>query len=288
MFRGRLGAVQRLEDRHRKYYCVMNDVAKHKQENTVNYIRKEKQDFGIQREKSMAKVRQKFAKRIALQKCLQENRIDSSRLRIRPLYGHYNGRSLQSFSKDIDIFLAERHPKIRKKKICESLLEEGQDKGKIMGSDTMTDKIKDYMTETWGVKYAEAKKKRIDYFDEELVEQRRKKAAQKLPPIFSLYKISLKPLEHCRRDSYVQGSLHRDHHSHEHQLRNQICSQSESEIYFRKLTRRERLEQLAQKVACTKPACAGYQGDKTDRSHDGSVTLPTIDKNSFLVRQISG
>lgn len=287
MIHGRLGAVQRLEDRHRKYYCVMNDVAKYKQESTVSYIRKEKQDFGLQREKSMAKVRQKFAKRLALQKCLQENRIDSSTLRVRPIYGHYNGRPLQSFSKDIDSFLAERHPQIRKKKMCENLLEEGQDNGKIMGLETMQHKVKDYMTESWGVKYAEAKKKKVDYFDEELVEQRRKKErfAKSLPPIFSLYKLSQKPLEHCRRDSYVHGSLHRDHHAHDQSVRNPQVSQSEPD--FRRLSRRERLEQLAQRVACTRPTCAGYQGDRTSRSHDGLMMLPAIDKNPFLVNQIS-
>lgn len=284
MFRGRLGAVQKLENRHRKYYCVMHDVAKNRHENMEVHIAKEQQEFGLQRDKSMAKVRQKFVKRLALKKCLQENRVDSSTLRDRPLFGHYNGRSLQSFAKDIDTFLAAKHPQVKKKEKCQSLLEEGQNKGRILGEETMADKVKDYLTESWGVKYA-TKQKKIDYFDEDLNEKRRRREStvQKLPPIFSLYKISLKPLEHRRRDSYVHGIVPRDHQPHE-SVRNSLVAQSEPEEYFGNLTRRQRFQQLARNVACTKPACVGYQGNRT--RNRVTLTLPTIYQKSFMVRQI--
>ncbi|XP_061183859.1 uncharacterized protein LOC133192034 [Saccostrea echinata] len=153
MFMGRLINVRKQEDNHRKFLCVMNDVARNQHDFYNAYIKKELQYNISRQERSSVAVRKAVTQKKILQKCLELKREDTAASKDRNLYGHYGGKSIQSLNKDMDSFLAERHPKIRKKKHLDSVMKHSKEKGLILGTDKMSEKVRDYFVEKWGVQY---------------------------------------------------------------------------------------------------------------------------------------
>ncbi|XP_048778517.1 uncharacterized protein LOC125682165 [Ostrea edulis] len=157
MFMGRLINVRKQEDNHRKFLCVMNDVARNQHDFYNAYITKELQYIISRQERSSIAVKKAVTQKKILQKCLEMKRRDALTSDESSLYGHYGGRSIQSLNKDMDSFIAETHPRVRKKKHLDSVMKQSKEKGLILGTDKMSEKVRNYFTDSWGVQYPSRK-----------------------------------------------------------------------------------------------------------------------------------
>lgn len=153
MFMGRLMNVRKQEDNHRKFLCVMNDVARNQHDYYKSYIQKELHYNISRQERYSVAARKAVTQKRILQKCLELRRQDTGADKDSCLYGHYGGQSLQSLNKDMDSFLAERHPRVQKRKHLDTVMKQSKEKGMILADDKISEKVRQYFTEKWGVKY---------------------------------------------------------------------------------------------------------------------------------------
>lgn len=191
MNEGRLGTVRKQENSNRKYMCIQNDVAKFRQDELTHIFDHEKEEELRRKDRSAGKIRKKAVQSHVLGKCLQLNREDTLTSPTGNLYGHYNGRPIASFSSDVDNYIKNKNPKVRKQREMQDLMRKYKETGKILEEDQIKGKIRDYLTTRWGVHYKSEEKEKEDTNVHDLPQIR--VYTDKLPDIFSFYKSSSDP-----------------------------------------------------------------------------------------------
>ena len=155
MYAGRLGNVRKQEDSHRKFMCVMNEMARNRFDLTTNYIDKEMNYNTHRQDRSQVQIKREMVQRKILLKCMEMRREDTVDSDNNNLYGHYGGRPMQAFHKDIETYKEETDPKKQKKKQINELMKTSRETGLVMGSAKMNEKVRGYLSKRWGVKYPE-------------------------------------------------------------------------------------------------------------------------------------
>lgn len=183
---GRLGVVKRQQDSHRKFMYIMNEVVKYRHDERKHYIDKERREDIQRKDRSASRVRKKAIHRHVLGKCLEINRENTLTSSTGNMYGHHNGRSIDSFTSDVENYIARKDPKIKKQKDMKYVLKRYKDSGKILEEDQMTGKIREYFQTRWGVHYKSTDKEKEKEPEPQPTQIR--VLDDKLPDIFSFYK----------------------------------------------------------------------------------------------------
>jgi len=180
---GRVGACHRLENKRRKFLIVVNDVVQSRYDVDAEYIR-HMHDMAEHRfEKSKMFVRRALVRQKVLQKCMKMRRRE---LQPTNVYGRYGGKPIDSFSRDIEGFIAHNHPRLRRKRYLERLLEESREKGAILKQSTVKNRVSGWLERSY-TKYKLQNQKRektnLDKIEEEVVKasDRRQSRIPKLP-----------------------------------------------------------------------------------------------------------
>lgn len=140
----RLKVVNRQEQIHRKFVCVMNDVAKLQQESYEGHIEKEKQEVQQMCDKAIVCTKRNIVRQQVLKKCMKSKREEVEKQHASKIFGKYHGVTVERIAGQIDTLLEQNHPKIRRKKKIDELFQDGYSKGAILDSGTMHERITDY------------------------------------------------------------------------------------------------------------------------------------------------
>ncbi|XP_071096303.1 uncharacterized protein [Haliotis cracherodii] len=140
MDEGRYGQVRRLEDRHRKFVCIINDILKTKTDVYESCLSREKYETSFKYVKNAMTVRRALVRQKVLQKCLEmrRRRTDGG------MFGRYDGASLHSMSRDVESYIASKHPKVRRLQKVQKLLQDSVDSGAILDTDAMNGKVEEF------------------------------------------------------------------------------------------------------------------------------------------------
>ncbi|XP_063424858.1 uncharacterized protein LOC134708337 [Mytilus trossulus] len=147
MDEGRLGIVRRQENSRRKFVFMLNEVMRSQCNVVDECISREKFEIGVKYDKSFVPIRRAVVKQRVLQQCLKMKR-DPKIIKNRNL-GVYGGKPLYTFSRDIDKFIADMHPRLRRLKQAEKALTESIEKGKILDPKKVPLKIEQYFKKNW-------------------------------------------------------------------------------------------------------------------------------------------
>lgn len=143
---GRVGACTKLENKRRKFLIVVNDVEKNKYEVYAEYLDHAHHEAEQNFEKSKMFVRRALVRQKVLQKCMKMRRRT---LDTKPEFGRYGGRPIDAFSRDIEGYIAHNHPKLRRKRHLEKLLDESFDNGSILKQTAVNNKVADWMERSY-------------------------------------------------------------------------------------------------------------------------------------------
>ena len=250
MFTSRLKAVRRIEDSHRSYMVVLNGVAKSREKLEKENISKDQNEYKMLREKSMARVRKGLVKRLILKRCMDNQKGMGLTAHDKELFGQYGGRTVFSFAQEANSFQTDRSPQMKKKKNMSAILEKSKLRGSILDDQTMKKRVEDYLVQKWGFKLKE--KEPIDKvtIEHQQFKHPKPRTYDKLPPIFSLYKITMRPLgkvETEKKDT-VNTSIGRS---------------DAIEPFLGKPETNEKRppkRRAYRKLECRRPTCDGYNG----------------------------
>lgn len=144
---GRLGVVRRQENSRRKFVFMLNEVMRSQYEVVDGYLTREKFEIGVKYDKSFVPMRRSVVKQRVLQQCLKMKR--QSKIMSNRNFGAYGGKPLYTFHRDIDKFITEMHPKLRRLKQAEKALQESIEKGRIIDPKIVPKKIEQYFEKNW-------------------------------------------------------------------------------------------------------------------------------------------
>lgn len=142
----RLKTLHRLETNQRKFMCIMNDVAKMQQSKYEVSIEREKQEAAQTCDKSISKTRKNLVRRRVLKKCMQTKREEVEKQQANKIFGRYQGETAEYIAGQIDTYLEENHPRLRRKQKINALFKTASEKGVIMDDETMKEKVRNYFT----------------------------------------------------------------------------------------------------------------------------------------------
>lgn len=134
---GRVDVCHKLENKRRKFLMVINDVVKNKYEVYAEYIKNSHVAAEHNFEKSRMYVRRALVRQKVLQKCMKMR----CNLDCRNAFGRYGGKTIESFGRDIEIFIDYNHPKMRQKRYLQKLLNESLAQGAILNENTVKDRV---------------------------------------------------------------------------------------------------------------------------------------------------
>lgn len=153
---GRVGMCTKLENKRRKFLIIINDVEKNRYDVYSEYLDHAHAEAEHSYEKSKMFVRRALVRQKVLQKCMK---MRKRTLNSKPEFGRYGGRPIEAFSRDIEGYIAHNHPKLRRKRYLEKLLEESLENGEILKQTTVQDKVSNWMERSY-TKYKLMKTKR--------------------------------------------------------------------------------------------------------------------------------
>lgn len=154
---GRVGACHKLENKRRKFLIVINDVVKNKYDVYAEYLDHAHKETDHNFEKSKMFVRRALVRQKVLQKCMKMRRLNINENRT--VFGRYGGKPIESFSKDIESFIAYNHPRMRRQRYLQKLLNESLEKGAILEQNVVENRVADWMERSY-TKYKLMKAKR--------------------------------------------------------------------------------------------------------------------------------
>ncbi|KAK3588513.1 hypothetical protein CHS0354_022988 [Potamilus streckersoni] len=181
MSTARLREIYTQEIKHRKFVCVMNDVVKSQQDQLDGYLDKEKDETRVRMDKSIVDTRKTIVRQRVLKKCMKQKVEDLEKTNATKLYGKYRGIPVETFTGQIDVYLEENHPRVRRKQKIQELFDEGLEKGAILDKKTIKEKITDYF--------------KTPLIQSRLPSQRRDKLPSILPAIDGFYTGDIKASE---------------------------------------------------------------------------------------------
>ena len=138
----RLRNVYQHEQRQRKFVCVMNDVAKTRQDRYDHFIDAEKAEATQRSNNAIEHTRKNIVRQKVLKKCMQNKREEVEKKQASTIYGKYHGESVEHITGQIDSYMEHNHPRVRKAQKIRNLFEEGYQKGAILDKDTVKTKVK--------------------------------------------------------------------------------------------------------------------------------------------------
>lgn len=144
---GRLGIVRRQEHSRRKLVFMLNDIMKSHGKVVNECLSREKFEIGVRYDKSFVFVRKAIVKQRVLQQCLRMKR--ECRTFTDNNLGVYGGKPLYTYSRDIDKFIADQHPRRRRVREAEKALKQSIRRGKILDPTTIPKKIEQYFDKNW-------------------------------------------------------------------------------------------------------------------------------------------
>ncbi|XP_045203537.2 uncharacterized protein LOC123556686 [Mercenaria mercenaria] len=156
---GRVGACHKLENKRRKFLIVINDVVKNKYDVYAEYLDHSHSELEHNFEKSKMFVRRALVRQKVLQKCMKMRRRNVHMEDQRSVFGRYGGKPIESFGKDIEKFMAYNHPKMRRQRYLQKMLNESLDKGTILKQNVIEDRVAGWMERSY-TKYKLKKAKR--------------------------------------------------------------------------------------------------------------------------------
>lgn len=139
--------LRRQCERNRKSVCISNDMVRNRSQFVTNNLIKERGDSLYKSFLSSIPVKKSIVRQRGLQVCMKqkrENSYNSTDTSDSQCFGQYDGASVHSYARDIDQYIASRHPKLRRLKRTKKLLEEGQENGAIVSEDALKQKMKEY------------------------------------------------------------------------------------------------------------------------------------------------
>lgn len=140
---GRLGDVRRHENSNRKFMCILNNMIKSRWEIVDDSLSRERNEADIRLEKAGTLWRRKHVQQRVLLQCLKmrkETLAHSSARR----YGSYGGKPLGAFSRDMDRFISDNHPKKRRQRKVKRALLESIERGQIIAPEDIPKKVERY------------------------------------------------------------------------------------------------------------------------------------------------
>lgn len=142
MSTARLKNVYQQEQRQRKFVCVMNDVAKTKQDRYDHFIDTEKAEATQRNKKAIDCTRRNIVRQRVLKKCMQNKREEVEKKQASTMFGKYHGVSVEHIAGEIDTYLQDNHPRIRRAQKINDLFQEGYENGAILDKETVKRKVK--------------------------------------------------------------------------------------------------------------------------------------------------
>jgi hypothetical protein len=140
----RLKIIHRKEQNQRKFVCVMNDVAKTQQDLYQGYIDKEKQEAAQKSEKAIVVTKRNLVRQKVLKKCMKNQREEVEKQNSKKIFGQYHGVPVEHIAGQIDTYLENNHPKIRRRRHIDDLFQAGYSTGAILDHETVQNKVQDY------------------------------------------------------------------------------------------------------------------------------------------------
>ena len=177
---GRLGMVRRQENSHRKYICILNDVIKSKWETEDQCLTREKFEIGVKHDKSSVGWKRKYVQQRVLQECLKMRKDTLHQTTSAKKFGCYGGKPLYAFARDINKYIAEMHPRLRRERKVKKALSEAVQVGKILDPCVVATRMEKHM-KNWKDLEDKQFTQRVEESQEESKTMFAKKVA--LPPI---------------------------------------------------------------------------------------------------------
>jgi len=143
MDEGRLLAVGRSRNYRRKCVQVMNDIIKNQQVIYQSYLSKEAHVTTARWLDHVVAVKHALVRGRVLRQCLRAIKTRDSGPS-HPNLGAYQGRPVASFSRDVDHRMALNHPRLRRLRQCEKVMEDGRKYGTILDPLAMRSKVEDF------------------------------------------------------------------------------------------------------------------------------------------------
>lgn len=137
----RLRNIYQQEQRQRKFMCVMNDVAKTKQDRYDHFIDTEKAEATQRSKKAIECTRRNIVRQRVLKKCMQNKREEVEKKQASTIYGKYHGVTVENIADEIETYLQNNHPRNRRSQKIKDLFEEGYEKGAILDKETVKHKV---------------------------------------------------------------------------------------------------------------------------------------------------
>ncbi|XP_062580681.1 uncharacterized protein LOC134242564 [Saccostrea cucullata] len=157
---GRLGEVRRHENSNRKFMCILNHMIKSRWETVNDSLTRERNEADHRLDKAGTLWRRKYVQQRVLQQCMKmrkENLTNSSAAR---RFGCYGGKPLFAFSRDIDRFISDNHPKKRRQRKVKQALLESIERGHIIDPEEIPKRVENYFSH-WKVKEESSRKSNI-------------------------------------------------------------------------------------------------------------------------------
>lgn len=142
MLTTRLRNVYQQEQKQRKYVCVMNDVAKTKQDRYDHIIDSEKAEATQRSKKAIEMTRRNIVRQRVLKKFMHDTREEVEKRQASTLYGKYHGVSVDHIAGEVEEYLRNNHPRVRRAQKIKNLFQEGYEKGAILDKETVKTKVK--------------------------------------------------------------------------------------------------------------------------------------------------
>ncbi|XP_041368750.1 uncharacterized protein LOC121383055 [Gigantopelta aegis] len=145
MDEGRIGAVKRQEDKHRKFACILNEMIKSRETEYEKSLSRERYETSFRYVKNFMSVKQSLVRQKILQQCLamrrRAAREDDPAVQ---MFGQYGGVPLHGFSRDVEQHIINMHPKIRRIRKVQKLLRESKQNGAILDEDATAERINNF------------------------------------------------------------------------------------------------------------------------------------------------
>lgn len=141
--------------------CILNHMVKSRWEIVADGLNREQNEMDVKLEKAGTLWRRKYVQQRVLQQCLKmrrESLINSSARR----YGSYGGKPLYAFSREMDKFISDNHPKKRRQRKVKQALLESIEHGKILPSEEIPKRVDKYFS-SWKEKKAQESSKHTNF-----------------------------------------------------------------------------------------------------------------------------
>ncbi|XP_061164282.1 uncharacterized protein LOC133173310 [Saccostrea echinata] len=157
---GRLGEVRRHENSNRKFMCILNHMIKTRWETVNDSLTRERNEMDNRLDKAGTLWRRKHVQQRVLQQCMKMRKDNLSNSSAARRFGCYGGKPLFAYSRDIDRFISDNHPKKRRQRKVKQALLESIERGQIIDPKEIPKRVENCFNH-WKVKEENSRKSDI-------------------------------------------------------------------------------------------------------------------------------